>query len=75
MGMTSDIVLCKRDLVERRLRQCMSSRSPNEAKMFIEDGGSLLSKTLEKICYPTRVIKQKTLIWATPVNVEVFLGV
>ena len=61
MVMTLDIVLCKRDLVERRLRLCMSSRSPNEAKIFIEEVGSMFSKTLETICYPTQVIKQKTL--------------
>jgi len=48
VGMTLDIVLCKHDLIERRLHQFMSSKSPNEAKMFIEDGGSMFSKTLEK---------------------------
>jgi len=53
----------------------MSSRSPNEAKIFIEDGGSIFPKTLLQICYPTQVIRQKTVIWATPMEVEVFLGV
>jgi hypothetical protein len=53
----------------------MSSRSPNEAKMFIEDGGSMFSKTLEQMFYPTQVTRQKTLIWTTLVKVEVFLGV
>jgi len=75
VGMTLDIVLCKHDLVERWLHLCMSSRNPNEAKMFIEDVGSIFSKTLEQVCYATQVIKQKTLIWTTPMNVEVFLGV
>jgi hypothetical protein len=53
----------------------MSSRSPNEAKIIIEDGGSMFSKTLGKKFYPTLVIRQKTLIWETLVKVEVFLGV
>jgi hypothetical protein len=74
VGMTLDIVLYKHDLTERRLNQCTSSRSPNEAKIFIEDGGSIFSKTLEEIFYATQVIRQKALIWASLVNVEVFLG-